>query len=118
LSLIDSGSNGLYFLDSTTTNLPLCPGSQFDSYYCPSATESLSATNLGVNGASSAVSFTVADATALFENQYAYAFDDVGGPSSGGEYFDWGLPFFFGRKVFTSIEGAGAPGGSTPYFAY
>jgi hypothetical protein len=118
MSLIDSGSNGLYFLDSSTTNLPLCPGSQYDDYYCPAASVSLSATNLAVNGASSTVNFTVANATALFQNQYAYAFDDVAGPSSGGNYFDWGLSFFYGRKVFTAIEGADAPGGPTPYFAY
>jgi hypothetical protein len=32
--------------------------------------------------------------------------------------FDWGLPFFFGRNVYTSIAGKTAPGGATPYWAY
>jgi hypothetical protein len=40
----------------------------------------------------------------------------VGGPNPGA--FDWGLPFFFGRQVFTAIEGASTPGGSGPYFAF
>jgi hypothetical protein len=30
--------------------------------------------------------------------------------------FDWGLPFFFGRTVFTAIEDRGTPAG--PYFAF
>jgi hypothetical protein len=118
MSVVDSGSNGLYFLDSKTTSLPLCTITQYSSYYCPATTMTLSATNMGANGANSMVSFTVANASTLFANETAYAFDDVAGPSSGGEYFDWGLPFFFGRKVFTAIEGAEAPGGQTPYVAY
>ncbi len=32
--------------------------------------------------------------------------------------FDFGLGFFFGRSVFTAIEGQGTPGGAGPYFAY
>ena len=30
----------------------------------------------------------------------------------------WGLPFFFGRTVFTAIEGQTTPGGVGPYFAF
>jgi hypothetical protein len=30
--------------------------------------------------------------------------------------FDWGLPFFYGRAVYTAIEGRGTPAG--PYFAF
>ena len=33
-------------------------------------------------------------------------------------FFDWGLPFFYGRTVFTAIEGAATPGGAGPYWAY
>jgi hypothetical protein len=32
--------------------------------------------------------------------------------------FDFGLPFFFGRSVFTAIEGASTPGGTGPYVAF
>lgn len=39
-------------------------------------------------------------------------------PSLGTAYVDWGLPFFFGRKVFFAIEEASAPGGASPYVAY
>ena len=32
--------------------------------------------------------------------------------------FALGIPFFFGRNVFTAIEGQTTPGGTGPYFAY
>jgi hypothetical protein len=32
--------------------------------------------------------------------------------------FDFGLPFFYGRNVFTAIEGKNTAGGLGPYFAY
>ena len=46
----------------------------------------------------------------------ALAFDDLAGPDTGD--FDWGLPFFFGRKTFVGIEGQSSPGGAGPYWAY
>ena len=36
------------------------------------------------------------------------------GPNS----FDWGLSFFYGRTVFTAIEGKTTPGGVGPYVAF
>jgi hypothetical protein len=32
--------------------------------------------------------------------------------------FDWGLPFYFGRAIFTAIEGKPTAGGPGPYFAF
>jgi len=32
--------------------------------------------------------------------------------------FDFGLPFFFGRNVYTAIEGRSAGAVSGPFFAY
>jgi hypothetical protein len=32
--------------------------------------------------------------------------------------FDWGLPFFFGRKVFTAIDSRATPAGIGPYYAF
>ncbi len=32
--------------------------------------------------------------------------------------FDLGMPYFFGRNVFTALENAATPGGTGPYFAY
>jgi len=51
----------------------------------------------------------------LFANQADFVFNNLGGP--GHDSFDWGLPFF-GRNVFTAIEGRSTPGGTGPYWAY
>jgi hypothetical protein len=32
--------------------------------------------------------------------------------------FDWGLPFFYGRTVYTAIESQATPAGVGPYFAF
>src|SRR6185436_1047830 len=47
-SFLDSGSNGIFFLDSTTTGLPGCRNSV--GFYCPPTVRALSATHTGVNG--------------------------------------------------------------------
>jgi hypothetical protein len=32
--------------------------------------------------------------------------------------FDWGLPFFFGRTIYTAIENQSTPAGAGPYVAF
>lgn len=116
-SFIDSGSNGYFFLDNSVpglTGLTNCTNAQ--GFYCPSSTASFSATNQGGNGASGTVRFSIANAETLFSNPGDTVFGDLGGPAPGD--FDWGLPFFYGRNVFTAIEGASTPGGTGPYWAY
>jgi Protein of unknown function (DUF3443) len=112
-SFIDSGSNAYFFLDSNTTGITGC--SDVISFYCPSSTQNLTATNQGQNGTSTTVNFSVANADNLF-NSSNVLFNNVGGPNTGS--FDWGLPFFMGRNVFVSIAGKTAPGGTPPYVAY
>jgi len=112
-SFVDSGSNALYF-DSSSSSLPECSDVTF---YCPTSTANLSAVNSGTGGTAS-VDFTVFNADQLFTTVDA-ALPGLAGPSDGSfTSFDWGLPFFFGRNVYTSIEGKPAPGGTTPYWAY
>jgi Protein of unknown function (DUF3443) len=120
MSFIDSGSNALYFLDPAATSLPTCTDEPADTFYCPETTGTVSftATNEGTNGESSVVGFGVANTDMLFDDDDNVAFNDLAGTSGSSQYFDWGVPFFFGRKVFSAIEGAVAPGGQTPYFAY
>jgi hypothetical protein len=111
-SYIDSGSNGIFFLDTRTTGLPVCTTNS--DFYCPTTLQSQSATIRGVNGASSAVGFNVGNVDAL--NGRFNAFNEVAGPNPGS--FAWGLSFFFGRTIFTAIEGTSTPGGPGPYFAF
>ena len=115
-SFIDSGSNGIFFLTTAITNLPLCRVST--GFYCPTTTQNLSATNQGTNGAHNTVQFSIANADQL--PAAGFAFNDIGGENAGppSPSFDWGLAFFFGRNVFTAIEGQNTPGGAGPYFAY
>ncbi len=118
-SFIDSGSNGYFFLDSSLTGLATC-GNNTDApgFYCSS--QNFAATNQGSNGTSGVINFSIANAETLFSNSSDFAFSNLGGPSSNSApfYFDWGLPFFFGRNVFVAIAGANTPGGAGPYWAY
>jgi hypothetical protein len=108
-SFLDSGSNGFFFNDNTITT---CSG-----WYCPASTLTLYATNSGATGSpSGVVSFSLVSADNLFSNTSIVA-GNIGASGSAGS-FDWGLPFFYGRTVFTAISGASTPGGVGPYWAY
>ncbi len=111
-AIIDSGSNGLFFPSSIT----ICKDQS--SFYCPSATESYSAQMIGTNGASVTIPFSVANADTLFDNNGGNnaAFNNIAGPAS--QFFDWGLPFFFGRNVYFAINGDVVSGVTGPYNAF
>jgi hypothetical protein len=107
VSFVDSGSNALYFDDAT---LPRCDNSIF---FCPAATQQLSALLQDRVGNSRTVEFSVASLEDLPRTSFAlnnvaglFAFDDLTPTSS---YFDWGLPFFFGRRVYFGLEGGNYP---------
>ncbi len=128
-SFIDSGSNGFYFLDSSAlasllggNPLPLCPQNgafsndpSITSFYC--GTLNSSATNVGTNGNSTVVHIGVANAETQFMSR-RQVFNNIGGPNPGS--FDWGMPFFYGRNVYTAIEGVPPPSGvpAGPFWAY
>ena len=105
--MIDSGSSAYYFPDPS---IPACPqGDPGDGFYCPTSAIPASATLAGGNGAQSSVSFTIANADALFrEGSSDTAFPDLAGPLPGSgltaQTFDWGLPFHFGRPVSVLFE--------------
>jgi len=112
-SFIDSGSNALFFDDSTIAQ---CSSSSSGSgYFCESPTTEFSATNSGYSGSPSGpVSFEIGNATNLFGTS-SNVFSELGGPGQG---FDWGLPFFFGRNIFVGIYGTSSTLGAGPYWAY
>jgi hypothetical protein len=116
-SFIDSGSNGLYFTDSA---LPACQG-KASQFYCPTTTQSFNATNQSQNGVLIPTSFQIANLQQISTSDFAI--DDVGGGLGStqnlvGNFFDFGLPFFYGRTLFVAIEGQSAGGTIGPYYAY
>jgi hypothetical protein len=119
-SYLDSGSNGLFFPDTTP---PIAPCTHNAGFYCPASTLAFTgATGATIGGltGSEAVEFSIGNADTLnstYPNNAA--FDDIGGPSAGNNTFDWGLPFFFGRRVYIAIEGTAPTGGPAgPYYAF
>ena len=115
VAFIDSGSNGLFFLDPKTTGIPTCAAPD-NIWYCPrTSPDNLSAVNQGSNGNKGTVNFSVEDATTLF-NSNNTAFSTLGAPLP--NVFDFGLPFFYGRQMFTAIDTMSTPGGPGPNFAY
>ena len=113
-SLLDSGSNALYFADSTLEQSPCPQSSGGAQFYCPSATQDLSAENQGQNGSTSPASFQIADLAQISSSNFAI--NDVGGPMTAG-YFDWGLPFFYGQSVFILLQNT-VDGGTYGAYAY
>jgi hypothetical protein len=110
-SFIDSGSNGLFFPDAT---IPVCPGN-LSSFYCPTSNlTGLTAVNTGANNATNTVTFGVDNTQNLPPSDFA--FSNLAGPLAGS--FDWGLPFFYGRNVYTAIDGTTVGNIAGPFFAY
>lgn len=125
-SYLDTGTNGLFFSD----NIRLCPvdPSQPPSpWYCP-----IDASNRAISLVTHAslsdgdnpsqnqtvVLFTVENADALFSTTNTAFGGLAGAPPPGpsaGTTFAWGLPFFYGRRVFLSIwQPSKAGGPSSP----
>lgn len=118
-SILDSGSNAIYFLDGQTLNIPVC-ASPNDGFYCPSSTVSYSATNASATGGTTTpAQWQIANAITLFSTGNA-AFANLGGPNPGS--FDFGLAFFYGRTVYIGIKGTSATRAgvtySGPFYAY
>ena len=111
-SFIDSGSNGIFF---PSNDIPVCSS----GFYCPAAARTIDVVLQGTNGNAAPAAFTITNADALFASNPTFAaFPTLGAPDFGFGTFDFGLPFFFGRTVFTAIEGRPTPGGPGPFVAF
>jgi hypothetical protein len=116
-SAIDSGSNAIYF--PNVTNLPMCSSQtaagDLSGLYCPTATQSLSVTFKGQDGKSKTTSINVANAQSLYTSGAANAvLPGVAGSDPVGSGFVLGLTFFYGRNVYSSIDGQTMPSGTPP----
>ena len=114
-SFIDTGSNGLYF-DSST--LPTCSGRVSASFYCPTSLVTLTATQVGTNGVNKPVVFSVDNAAATLADGSKTVVPNLAGTIGNARTFDWGLPFFYGRRVFSGIEGQPSAVGMGPFYAF
>lgn len=115
-SFIDSGSNGLFFQDNAITQC-----SSGDGFYCPTSALAFTA-NLGITP-------TTGSFTSLYTASFGIANADnmtstfsvlpqLGGTYSDATTFDWGLPFFYGKRVANAIEGDSTTVGPGPYVAF
>jgi len=114
-SFLDSGSDALYFADSSLTPCATATG-----YYCPPQSLSRSAVNQFGGGAASTVPFTIDNYETLNGAHQSFnALPNIAGTLSNlAASFDWGLPFFYGRTVFVGFEGRMAAQTPGPFFAY
>jgi uncharacterized protein DUF3443 len=120
LGFLDSGSNGVFFLDSTILAVPVCAAPN-DFLYCPSSTQTFTLQNTAqTGGAMGSVTVTVGNGDLLSQGNNA-AINGLAGPGTLPGFLavvDYGLPFFFGRNVYTAFVGKSTPGGTGPYTAY
>jgi len=111
-SFVDSGSNGLFF---PSRSIPVCQS----GFYCPATPQTIISKLQGQNGNIASVDFVIGNADTLFRNNPEFAAQPtLGAPAFGLNAVDFGLPFFFGKTVFTAIEGQPTPGGAGPYVAF
>jgi hypothetical protein len=117
-ALIDSGTDSYAFDDPA---IPVCPSATygvFGGYYCPAmAPESRSTVNTSRSGTmvSSTVDFAIADPHTFVANASAFINLASGGGSTN---FTWGMPFFYGRKIYVGIDQRAAGTYTGPYYAY
>ncbi len=116
MSFIDSGSNGIYFND---TGIVQCTDPNYSQYYCPAGTLDLTVTLQGADGATGEVGFSVGNAQNLETNNPAFVvLPALAGTNPLPASFDFGLPFYFGRRVATALENSSTSLGTGPYVAY
>jgi hypothetical protein len=93
---IDSGSNGYY----AALSLPAC--TQSTGFYCPSPAATV-ALQLSSGAALANTNITIANADAMFTTGNA-ALPALGGTAAISGQVDLGLPFFYGRSIFTVMQ--------------
>jgi hypothetical protein len=122
-SFIDSGSNGIFFADSSIATCvapPDDPGSQIVNFYCPASTLDLEVSIQGLNGImANNLVFNVGNTQTMLNSNFD-AYPQLAGtiPPDNSGTFDYGLPFFFGKRVAIAVEGNTTKAGTGPYIAF
>ena len=119
-ALIDSGTDDYNFADTSVATCTATPpnSAAWVGYYCPVvAPHSVFAVNMGAgtNTATNTVQFAIADPNSFVAT--GTAFTSLGG-GQGSARFTWGMPFFYGRKIYIGIEKTTSGTLKGPYYAY
>jgi len=119
-SFLDSGSQEYFFID---TSLPGCTQAAFIAFYCPTSPLSLSPLITAIDGTTASGAFLLynpnnANATATVAPGLGVNPTLVTPPLPFANSFDFGVPFFYGKSVYTAIEGRSAGGRQGPYVAF
>ncbi len=118
-SYFDTGSSVYYFIDNTIT---VCTQGVWENFYCPTSSLALSPTAAGTNNVTASGAFTLYNPTSLAGTVTVapgLGIDTASiGEQSENETFAFGIPFYFGRTVYTAIEGTTAGGVAGPYVAF
>ncbi|MGY6122600.1 DUF3443 domain-containing protein (plasmid) [Paraburkholderia strydomiana] len=114
-SVIDSGTNAYAFPDDTIAT-------SVDGWYTPATPLNMSATMEATNGTGKPLDmpFSIADTSNLRLSGY-YALSNAGvnfAYSGKNSMFLWGLPFFYGRDVYTVMGNAKVGNQSGPFVAF
>ena len=111
---LDTGSNFLFFNDSSIAG---CSG---NNMYCPTTTTSITPANLSNTGAYINTDISIANANTVLGTNNT-AFSNIGYDSSGtglNGFFDYGLPFFFGKTVYIGFNTKSSSIESNAYWAF
>ena len=117
-SYLDTGTNGLFFNDNSNTPIPKCNNS---TWYCPASMLTLNAV-LSDGGSTLsnqvALQFQVGNAEALFSTSNTAFGDAAGAAPSSSTDFAWGMPFFYGKRVYMSIWDITSFSSPAPWYAW
>jgi hypothetical protein len=121
-SFIDSGSNGIFFADS---DIPICTETDLAGFYCPGTTLSLGPLSIqGTNGVMvNNLTFNVGDTNTMLNTAPTNTYNvlpQLAGTLPAGNVgsFDYGLAFFYGKRVAVAVEGNKTSVGTGPYIAF
>src|SRR5690606_20415579 len=124
-SFLDTGSNGLFFPYGSAfndTELPTCDVNPAPDFFCPSTQVDATGILQGYsNGNSVSADFSIGNANDLLNDHPTFlAYSNIGAPipASFSNSFDWGLPFYFGRRVYTGFEGEQIGNTIGPFVAF